>query len=222
MSKVISDAHLWLTEVGATDPTPNTITSITQATPPVVTPTTMPPGITNGDFVVFDATGVAYLDGYSFRIDAVGATSFELPDVESTDIPAAVSTGNFLLYSKAGTSAMLEACMASITLTGQAPDTINMDDMCGTSMQYGDAKPPTFSFQGWSDQDSEGYLNLWRASVENPKPIVQCLIDYGAGGGYVFGLAQIGEITINAVTAQGLQFSGAGVFTEVPTYSWAL
>jgi hypothetical protein len=55
-----------------------------------------------------------------------------------------------------------------------------------------------------------------------PKPTVAILIDFGSGGGYIAGPGQIGEITITAGVNAGLQFSGTGVFTEVPTYSWAL
>jgi hypothetical protein len=223
MAKIKSNAHLWLADVsaGATlDPV--AVTSITKATPPVVTPTTMPSGLANGDLVSFEGTGVPYLDGHAFRIDALSATTFTLPDAESSDIPAAVATGTFTPYAKAGTDALLEACMAQITVTGQAPDSINLDDMCSTTTILGDNKPPTFTFSGFVDQESPGFENLVEASIANPKPTVPVLIDFGSAGGYIAGPAQIGEITVTAGVGQGLQFSGSGVFTEVPTYSWAL
>jgi hypothetical protein len=225
MSKIKSDAHLYLSDVG--DPTPSgvAVTGITIVDPVTVTTTIAAGALVDGDFVVLNDTGSAYLDGNAFRVSNVTATTFQLADAHGPSIGAvAPSSGTYIPYTidSSSTVGLLTACMATITLTGQAPDSIVMDDMCSNTTELGSAKPPTFTFQGWSDQDSEGYRNLWRASVTDPKPVVQCLIDYGPKGGYVFGPAQIGEITITAANAQGLQFSGAGVFTEVPTYSWAL
>jgi len=223
MAKIKSNAHLWISDVSAgTTPAPVAVTSITKATPPVVTPATMPPDLADGDLVQFSDTGVAYLDGHAFRIAALGVTTFTLPDAESSDIPAAVSTGTFVAYAKAGADALLEACMAQITVTGQAPDSINLDDMCSSTTILGDNKPPTFTFNGFVDQDAAGFENLIEASIATPKPTVAVLIDFGSTGGYIAGPGQVGEVTVTAGVNQGLQFSGSGVFTEVPTYSWAL
>ena len=223
MAKIKSNAHLYLSDVSAaTTPVPIAVTSITKASPPVVTPATMPPDLADGDIVTFDATGDDYLDGEAFRIGALDATSFTLPDVESSDIAAAVTGGTFVPYLKAGADAMLEACMAQITVTGQAPDSINLDDMCGSTTLYGDPKPPTFTFNGFVDQTSPGFENLIEASVDTPKPTVAILIDYGPDGGYIAGVGQIGEVTVTAGVNAGFQFSGSGIFSEMPTYSWAL
>ena len=223
MAKIKSNAHLYISDVSAgTTPTPVDITSITKASPPVVTPGTMPTDLADGDLALFDGTGVPYLDGHAFRIGALDATSFTLVDAESSDIPAAVSTGTFITYQKGGDDALLEACMAQITVTGQAPDTINLDDMCTSTTVLGSNKPPTFTFSGFVDQESPGFENLVEASIMVPKPTVAILIDFGAAGGYIAGPGQIGEVTVTAGVGQGLQFSGAGIFTEVPTYSWAL
>jgi len=86
----------------------------------------------------------------------------------------------------------------------------------------GSTKPPTFSFSGFVNKAEPGFKNLVAASLEDPKQTHVVLIDYTDAGGYIIGPGQIGEITITAQTAQGLQYSGSGVFTEVPTYSWAL
>lgn len=223
MAKIKSNAHLYISDVSAmTTPTPTNVTSITKASPPLVTPETMPLDLANGDLVTFDGTGDAYLDGFAFRIDALDATSFTLPDVESSDLAAAVSAGTFVTYQKAGDAALLEACMVQITVTGQAPDSIALDDMCSSVTKYGDPKPPTFTFNGFVDKESPGFENLIEASIDNPKPVVAILIDFGPDGGYIAGQGQIGEVTVTAGVNAGLAFSGSGVFTEVPTYSWAL
>lgn len=223
MAKIKSNAHIWINDVSSgTTPTPVAVTGITKASPPVVTPATMPADLADGDLVAFDDTGEVYLDGHAFRIGGLTSTTFTLADAESSDLGAAVATGTFTTYQKAGDDALLEACMAQITVTGQAPDSINLDDMCSTTTILGDSKPPTFTFNGFVDQDSPGFENLVEASIMTPKPTVAILIDYGSSGGYIAGPGQIGEITITAGVNQGLQFSGSGVFTEVPTYSWAL
>lgn len=223
MAKIKSNAHLWVSLVGAVAPTPVALTSVTKAKPAVVTPASMPAGLANGDFVAFDATAEPMLDGYAFRIQNKTATTFELVDIDGTKFAAAVAAkGTVTPYTKAGAGAMLEACMAQITVAGQAPDTLNLDDMCSTMTILGDNKPPTFTFNGFVDKDSPGFANLMDASLATPKPTVEILIDFGATGGYIMGPAMIGEVTVTAGVGQGLQFSGSGVFTKVPTYSWAL
>jgi hypothetical protein len=224
MAKITSNAHLWLSEVGAPDPTPVVVTSITKASPAVCTPATMPVGLANDDVVLFSDTGAPYLDGRAFRIGALTSTTFTLVDVDSTDLTAAVSAGTFQPFMKTGATppAMLSACMAQITVTGVAPDSINLDDMCSTMTLLGDPKPPTFTFSGFVDSDSEGFQNLVSASVTVPKPTVWALFDFSTPGGYIFGPVEIGEMTITAGVKAGLQFSGSGVFTILPTYSWVL
>ena len=112
--------------------------------------------------------------------------------------------------------------MVSITVAGVPPDSIQMDDMCGSDTVLGSPKPPTFTYTGFVDKDSLGFKNLMQASLESPKTERWMLVDYTVGGGYIFGPVEIGEVTVTAQTAQGLQFSGTGVFKEMPTYSWAL
>lgn len=229
MAKIKSDAHLYLSASGAADPAPVGITSITAADPAVVTlAAAVPAGTANDDIVMFEATGEPLLDGYAFRIAALdtsvaAAPTFELLDFDGTKLTAAVgAVGTATIFNKAGNAALLEACLVNITVAGVAPDSIQMDDMCDSTTVLGSPKPPTFTFSGFSNKEKEGYKNLWRASLEDPKQDRWLLIDYTNDGGYIFGKAQIGEMTVTAQTAQGLQFSGTGVFTEMPTFSWAL
>jgi hypothetical protein len=228
MAKIKSDAHLYLTETGDAAPSPVVITSVTNTKPAVVTlAAAMPAGAVNGDLVMFADTGQPLLDGYAFRIANVDITTpaaptFELLDFDGTRLTAAVAAGTAQIFQKAGDLALLEVCMVSITVAGVPPDSIQMDDMCGSETVLGSPKPPTFSFTGFVDKDSPGFKNLMQASLESPKTERWMLVDYTVGGGYIFGPVEIGEITITAQTAQGLQFSGTGVFKEMPTYSWAL
>jgi hypothetical protein len=230
MAKIKSDAHLYLTETGDPAPTPVALTSITNTALAVVTlAAAMPAGAANGDLIKFAGTGEPLLDGYAFRIANLDATTapsaptFELLDFDGTRLAAAVgAVGTGQVFQKAGDLALLEVCMVTITVAGVPPDSIQMDDMCGSATVLGSPKPPTFSFSGFVDKDSPGFKNLMQASLESPKTERWMLIDYTVGGGYIFGPVEIGEITVTAQTAQGLQFSGSGVFTEMPTYSWAL
>jgi hypothetical protein len=224
MAKVKSAAHLYLSPAGydPTDPVNAlAITSITAAKPAVVTSTDpLPAALVDGALVALEGTGAADLDGTAWRVVNVQAVAktFEL-EASDRSGGTAVATGTYQAF---GDANLIEACLANITVSGQAPDSIAMDDMCGTATVLGDSKPPTFSFTGFVDNASDGFRNLLRASLESPKSPRMLLIDYGADVGYIFGPAEIGEMTVTAAVGAGLQFSGSGVFTEVPTYSWAL
>ena len=229
MAKMKSDAHLWLSEVGDAAPVPVNITSVTKANPSVVTLAAAgPAGMAIGDFVEINGTAEAKLDTHSFRIAAVdvsvpAAPKLTLADFDGTKLTAAVAAkGTATVYTKAGTAGLIPACLVNITVAGVAPDSIQMDDMCDSTTVLGSPKPPTFSFSGFVKKTDPGFKNLVAASLEDPKLTHVVLVDYTDLGGYIIGPGQVGEVTITAQTAQGLQFSGTGVFTEVPTYSWAL
>jgi hypothetical protein len=226
MAKVKSAAHLYLSPAGY-DPTSATnmlaITSITAAKPAVVTAAaTLPVGLAVGALVAFEGTGAVDLDGTAWRIDTINVASktFALVASDRTGKTAVAAKGTFQVFDD--TTNLISACLANITVSGQAPDSIAMDDMCGTATVLGDAKPPSFTFQGFVDNEDAGFRNLVRASLESPKSPRVLLIDYGDAVGYIFGPAEIGELTVTAAVGGGLQFSGSGIFTEVPTYSWAL
>jgi hypothetical protein len=228
MAKIKSDAHLYLTQTGDPAPVPVAVTSVTAANPAVATlGAALPTGAANGDIIQFAGTGDVLLDGKAFRIANLNATvpaapTLELLDFDGTRLTAAVAGGTAQVWTKAGDMALLEVCMVTITVAGVPPDSIQMDDMCGSATVLGSPKPPTFTYTGFVDKDSPGFANLMQASLESPKTPRWMLVDYTVGGGYIFGPVEIGEITITAQTAQGLQFSGTGVFTQMPTYSWAL
>jgi hypothetical protein len=228
MAKIKSDAHLYLTGTGDPEPTPVAITSITNTLPAVVTLGAAAPADTaNGDMIHIEGTGEPLLDGKTFRIQALNTTTpaaptLELYGLDGTKLAAAVATGTGQIWTKAGLTGLEEVCLVNITVAGVAPDSIAMDDMCGSTTVLGSPKPPTFTFSGFVDAESPGFRNLMQASLESPKTPRWMLIDYTVGGGYIFGPVEIAEVTITAQTAQGLQFSGSGVFTEMPTYSWAL
>ena len=229
LAKIKSDAHLYLTGTGDPEPTPVAVTSITNMLPAVVTLAAAAPADTaNGRaWIVFADTGQPLLDGKAFRIQAFdaavpGTPTFELYGLDGTKLTAAVATGTAQIWTKAGLTGLEEVCLVNITVAGVAPDSIAMDDMCGSTTVLGSPKPPTFNVTGFVDAESPGFRNLMQASLESPKTPRWMLIDYTTGGGYIFGPVEIAEVTITAQTAQGLQFSGSGVYTEMPTYSWAL
>jgi len=230
MAKIKSDAHLWLTETGEAAAPAIGITSITKAKPCILTcSAALPAGVVVGDFVMISGTNEVLLNGKTFRIEALDITTPAAPKVtlygfDGTKLNAAVGVvpSGAQFFQKAGTLALLEVCLVNLVVAGVAPDSIQMDDMCGSSTVLGSPKPPTFTYSGFVDAESPGYRNLVQASLESPKQLRYMLADYTVGGGYIFGPVEIGEITITAQTAQGLQFSGSGVYTSMPTYSWAL
>jgi len=227
MAKIRSDAHLYLSQTGNDQPTPAALVSVTKADPCVATFASAPAGMVDGSMCVFEGTGDPLLDGKAFRLTDVSGANATLDDFDGTRLAIAVAAGTGTVYNltevaSSGDGDLLEACMATITVAGQAPDSLNLDDMCSSTVVLGAPKPPTFQFTGWIDNESDGFKNLVQASLESPKTERYMLIDYGDAGGWIFGQVEIGEITVTAGVNAGLSFSGSGVFKELPTYSWAL
>jgi hypothetical protein len=226
MAKIRSDAHLYLTQTGDAAPTAAPITSISAANPAVLTLTAPEPtpAPVVGDYMLIEDTGNAAYDGKAFKITAYNSgTRAATLEFDSTDAGAVGAVGTAATFHPTDSGdGLLEACMATITINGQAPDALNLDDMCSSTTVLGAPKPPTFTFTGWVDKESEGFGNLIQASLESPKTERYALIDFGPDGGYIFGPVEIGEVSVTAGVNAGLAFSGSGVFTEMPTYSWAL
>lgn len=222
--KIRSDAHFYLSDGTTPSPTDFTATAGTLANPMVLTVDPVPAGIVAGGFVKFEATTPAdpVLTVNAFRVLAVDATTITVEYDNTGGAALTAATGEYWSVGHDSTADLIEACMANVTVTGQAPDSIDMDDMCSTSTVLGAPKPPAFTFSGFVDSESEGFSNLVRASLESPKLPRTLLIDFGPDGGYIIGPAEIGELTVTAGVGAGLQFSGAGVFKEVPIYSWAI
>jgi len=83
--------------------TATTITGITNADPGVVT-TSAPHGYSNGDEVfITGVVGMSNINGKTFLVANVGASTFELTDIDSNN----VDTTSFGTYSSAGTAAKI-------------------------------------------------------------------------------------------------------------------
>jgi len=235
MAKIRSDAKLYLTQTGAPAPDTQDLTSITKANPCVVTFAAAVTGMVDGSMCSFAGTDETLLDGKTFRLTTIGGggTTAVLDGFDGTKLSAAVTalTDAATVYNKTEVAVdpvtgndLLCACVATVTVAGQAPDSLNLDDMCTSTTVLGAPKPPTLQFTGWVDKDAPGFQNLIEASLESPKPSPprNLLIDFGTAGGWIFGPVEIGEISITAGVNAGLAFSGSGVFTAMPTYSWAI
>ena len=129
----------------------------------------------------------------------------------------------FEIGEELATDDLLHACVATVTVAGQAPELdqsrryVRRAPRCSAHRSRRRSNSP-----GWVDNESLGFSNLVQASLESPKTERWLLIDYGTEGGYIFGPVEIGEMTITAGVNAGLAYSGSGMFTEMPTYSWAL
>ena len=229
MAKIKSDAHLYLTETGDAAPAAVDVEGITNTEAAVVTlGAALPAAAANGDLAMFAGTGEPLLDGYAFRISGLDVTTPALADLRAArlrrdapdggghdrhraDFPEGGrprgSGGLHGLHYGRGRAARLD------------PDGRYVRQRYRARLAE---KPPTFTYTGFVDKDSLGFKNLMQASLESPKTERWMLVDYTVGGGYIFGPVEIGEVTVTAQTAQELQFSGTGVFKEMPTYSWAL
>lgn len=224
MAKIVSDqTAIWLTDADAVAPAAAPISAVSSAAPPVVTMTTLPAGMVNGDMVLVAGTGNPDLDGKYFTVGSVGtpANSFTLVGMDTTGDTAATA-GTITPYNLGGASPeFLKACQSTITLNGQEPDSVDLSDMCDAMTKLGDPKPPTVSFTGFVNSEDEGFKNMIEASLESPKSDRLLMLLF-PDGEYIVGPAEVGAISVSAARGQGLQYSGTATYTEVPTYSWAL
>lgn len=216
MAKIVSDqTAIYLTD-GSALPAGVAITSISTASPPVVTVASTA-SFADLDMVLIEGTGRADLDGKWFAADVQSGTTFALTGAAAGAAVGAVGTYKVLEI----TDDLIKACESTVTLNGQDPDSVDLSDMCDASTKFGDPKPPTVSFTGFVNSEEEGFKSIIRASLESPKSERVLMILY-PDGEYVIGEAEVGSISVSAARGQGLSYSGVATFTEVPTYSWAL
>jgi hypothetical protein len=224
VAKIVSDqTAIWLTDADVAAPTPAAITGVTSANPAVVSMTTLPAGLVNGDLVLLDGTGNPDIDGKYFTASSVGtpANSFTLVGMDTTG-DTAMTAGTAAVYNLGGDDPeFLKACQSTITLNGQEPDSVDLSDMCDAMTKLGDPKPPTVSFTGFVNSEDEGFKNMIQASLESPKSDRLLMLLF-PDGEYIVGPAEVGAISVSAARGQGLSYSGTATYTEVPTYSWAL
>ena len=214
MSKIVSDkTAIYLTD-GGTLPVAVNIVAISTASPAVVQVASTA-GITDLDPILVEGSGRADLDGKWWQADLVDGTHVALLASEAGAAVGAVGT----IQALAMGTVLIKACESTVTLNGQDPDSVNLDDMCDSSTKLGDPKPPTMSFTGFVNREEEGFRNIIRASLESPKATRVGMILY-PDAEYVIGEIEIGAISVSAAKGQGLSYSGTGTFTEVPTYSW--
>ena len=114
------------------------ITSVTAVKPAVLTFATPVATVAIGDMVLFGSTNKAKLDGYAYRVSAVGGAgvSVTLADLDGTAMGGALGAVGHVQVFEVGevvADDLLHACVATVTVAGQAPDSINLDDMCSAT-----------------------------------------------------------------------------------------
>lgn len=214
MSKIVSDqTAIYLT--AAALPATINIVAITTAAPPVVQVASTT-GMTDLDPVLVTGSGRADLDDKWWAADVIDGTHVALTGAVAGSAVGAVGTIRTLGLGEE----LVKACESTVTLNGQDPDSVDLSDMCESTIKLGDPKPPTASFTGFVNSEEAGFKNLIRASLESPK-IVRVMMILYPDAEFVIGEAEIGAMSVSAARGQGLSYSGGATFTEVPTYSWA-
>jgi hypothetical protein len=227
MGKFVADGtKIYIGRVGATAPTPVTITAIAKVPAAGGAPDRVKVTAANtlsvGDFALLKGTGAPEIEGKLLEVSVASATEFE---VDAN--PAAVTLGStptFTPYTVGPTNAsdLMLACMVNMNIqTADAPS-VEMNDLCDSSSVLGTTPPPTFSFAAWVDPEKEGFKNLVRAALAAPKPELPIAIVFPKNNGFIAGVGQVGSISTGATTGQGVQITGSGTFTSMPAVSWVL
>lgn len=157
MARITSKGAKVYFDTGGAD-TPIAITAITAAAPAVITVD----GADIGSFVVggvvgIDGTGFASVDGKSFFIDAVGATTVTLRGSDTSG-----EAGTIGEDAEATVHSQQEICFSSLTTSSPPATDIDVTTICDDQKKTlsGLPQPGTVQFEGFYDSVDAGYLAM--------------------------------------------------------------
>jgi len=168
-SRSTKGLEIYISKASAS-PTDVSPTAITKANPAEVTATTT--GIVDGDLVTFSGTGLESLDGKTFPVTNVTATTFDVVggDTSNDTGTFSSSTAKADHYAKGD---LVKLCLASLTINADEPSVISTATYCNptASVPSQVVSAGTLGFTGYVDINAADYPELLEA-VEDGLPRV--------------------------------------------------
>jgi hypothetical protein len=165
---------------GSTIPLNLVPTAVTAAKPAVVTVASST-GVTAGDSVKIEGTGIKSIDNKVFIVGTVTATSFELIGSNNTGGAIAVSVGaKAIVYKR---TEMCTLCLSSLDFSAEQGQTISVGTYCDPSASI--ATPPTtagtVTLNGYVNKDDACYVELLEATEDSALRILDLELPQNQG-----------------------------------------
>ena len=202
--------------VGSPAPTANPITSITNAKPAVVTPTTIA-NFANGDIVKITGTSKDSLDNKYFEVANKAGTTFELKCSDASKETAAATTGNATPYKASETGPdLVPFCIDSFSRERPAGEVISVATFCDPQANVaGEGTAGTISWGGPIDFCNKGFQEMMKAMEDGSERIVVLKFPNDIG-------SMVVPIEVNAYSESynlnsAATFTGGAVAKTAPT-----
>lgn len=205
---------IYLSEINSAAPG-DTITSITNASPPVVVPGT-PASYQDADVVYINGTGITELDEKYFFVNNASGTDFELACTDLSALAAGATTGTIKRYRfKDPSPNMVRWCLNTYSWDQPAADAIDLSDFCGDESASGTPQPKTYSVGGWSDGCRPGFLEMMRA-LNDSKPRVMVIERPTDPPGYYVQEVDVSSFSESFERGSGQAFTSGGAIRKGP------
>ena len=206
--RMFTDTEFFL-EKGGTTRLSLVPTGITSAAPAEVTVADTT-GMADGDVVVMSATGFSELDGKSFVVSGLTATTFELvgsDTVGSTGVLGANPKADVI--SKA---TMVKLCLNSFEPNPGTPEEIDIGTFCKPSATLpGVVSAGSATFGGFTDKDDNGYQELLKAEEDGNS---RQLLIVPKSNGYWVAPIVVGSVTWTYPLRSASEFSFSATFGD--------
>ena len=199
-----SQGTLFMVQSGALGATAD-IASATKAKPAVVTfATAVPAGVVAGSVVVPSKTGWKSLDNRPFVVDPLAVLAATLYDSDTSHEINALAA-----EAVAGAVTWSEACMATLTLTNPAGNTIDATTLCDDARVTLSGMPAIATWQATGFWDADDPVQTPLGDLYRSGEYVAFQVKFADGSGVVF-MANVTSFDIRAGVDQAVGITVGG------------
>lgn len=189
-----------------------TLVSISKADPAVVEVDDVS-GISAGDPVYIEGTGLDSIDGQWFTVGNVvtAAKTFELVGSDTTaDTGTFSANGKVSLYTKTGM--MEKLCLSDVDMSAGSPSEIDIGTFCNPGATLpGNAPAGTATFSGYTDITDDGYKELLVAEADRKERLLYIEIP---GNGVLVAPVVIGSVSWTVPREGSTAYSFSATMTK--------
>ena len=193
------------------------VTGITAAKPAALTGAGMT--LVAGDVVTFDKTGLANFDGKSFVVAATPAPTATSVTLVGTDNTGGATTlaGGAVVTAYAGTTGLQDLCLSQLSISVDAPGTIDVSTFCGAaSLPVPAANVGSVTIGGYVDPTASDFLAIKSADELGDKRIFRVTMPNGT---FLLMEGILSGLTYGLELNQAITWSATITLTSKPRYT---